>query len=126
MKRPAILILDDDQDLAELVSWMLEGEGYEVRTAGNGIDGMRVLETFDPALIILDMRMPLMDGWQFAAEIEARGEHAPILVMTAAEDAHMPAKEIGAAHWIAKPFDVDALIALVRAVVGPPPTPALA
>jgi DNA-binding response OmpR family regulator len=125
VNRPAILVVDDDRDLVELVAWILEEEGYEVRTAGNGAQGLQVLGTFDPALIILDMRMPVMDGWRFAAELDGRGPHAPILVMTAAEDAHVPAQEIGARYWIAKPFEIEALLRLVRAVAGPPaPVPA--
>jgi DNA-binding response OmpR family regulator len=117
---PEILVVEDDADLAALVAWILEAEGYGVRTASHGQEALEALASYRPALILLDMRMPVMDGWRFAAELAVRGPHPPILVMTAAEDARSHAIDIGTPHWIAKPFDLDALIDRVRGLVGRP------
>ncbi len=109
-----ILVVDDDRDLQTLVAFVLESEGYQVETASDGQQGLDMVERGMPALILLDMKMPVMDGWEFAREFHARyNSGAPILVLTAAEDARKRAEEIGAATWIGKPFDLDALVATV-------------
>ena len=119
MTRPAILVVEDDRDLCELVSWVLDQAGYDVRSAANGAEALAILQTFAPVVILLDMRMPVMDGWRFAAELRERGPHPTIVVMTAAEDAGAHAAEIGTPHWIAKPFDIDALLECVGALAPP-------
>ena len=109
-----VLVLDDDRDLSTLVAYLLETEGYRVKTASDGRQGLEVVEQVMPGLILLDMKMPVMDGWAFAREFRARhGSRAPIVVLTAADDAKKRADEIGAAGWIGKPFDLDALVAIV-------------
>jgi CheY-like chemotaxis protein len=107
-----ILLVEDDEDLVALLALVLRGRGYRVDTAGNGREALEVLDRRGlPDLILLDMRMPVMNGWEFAAEFEERHDHlAPIVVVTAAEDARRRAEEIGAAGWIGKPFDVDDLL----------------
>ncbi|HEV2126402.1 MAG TPA: response regulator, partial [Chloroflexota bacterium] len=80
--------------------------GYPVTTAGNGIEALAAVEREHPSLILLDMRMPVLDGWGFARQLRARGVHLPILVMTAAQDAGSWAEEIGAEGYLAKPFDL--------------------
>jgi two-component system, chemotaxis family, chemotaxis protein CheY len=109
-----ILIVDDDPNILTVVSELLDMEGYTVETAVNGEDALRVLERANPSLVLLDMRMPVMDGWGFAREIAARGMRLPILVMTAAQNARAWADEIGAQGFIAKPFEIPALLAAVE------------
>lgn len=114
-----ILVVDDDQDLLELLAFVLSSEGYDVRTASDGLEALNVVEDKMPNLILLDMRMPVMDGWEFASEFHTRfDDGVPIVVVTAAENAEKRAEEIGASGWISKPFDVGSLIVLVREQLG--------
>jgi two-component system, chemotaxis family, chemotaxis protein CheY len=110
-----ILVVDDDEAILDIVQWALEDEGYEVRRATDGSEALGILSTLRPALILLDMRMPGMNGWEFAEAYRAfDGRRAPVIVMTAAQDACPLAAEIGADGCIGKPFDVDQLIGTVR------------
>ena len=114
-----ILVVDDDQDLLDLLAFVLSSEGYDVRTASDGLEALNVVEDKMPNLILLDMRMPVMDGWEFASAFHTRfDDGVPIVVVTAAENAEKRAEEIGASGWISKPFDVGLLIVLVREQLG--------
>jgi DNA-binding response OmpR family regulator len=111
----SILIVEDDDDLRDLVRMMLELEGFDVQTAQHGREALDLVGECMPDLILLDIKMPVMDGWSFAAEFRVRhGSSAPIVVMTAAEHAASRAKEVGARGWIAKPFAYDDLVMMVR------------
>jgi urea transport system substrate-binding protein len=110
-----ILVVDDDDSIRELVAEILRDEGYDIVQARNGAAALQEIDggaSFD--LVVLDMRMPLVDGWQFAAALEQRGAATPIVVMTAAQNARLWAEEIGAAGYIAKPFGIDELLQTVR------------
>ena len=120
MHEAPILVIDDDQAIRDTVSEILSFEGYPVVTAANGADGLRYTEQSQPALILLDMRMPVMDGWAFTYELRARGAMPPIVVMTAAQDARRWAKEIGATGHLAKPFELHDLLDVVARLYGPP------
>ena len=115
MNNQSILIVDDDPAILVTVAAILEFEGYQVEQARNGAEALVVLEQGRPGLVLLDMRMPVLDGWGFARALTERGIHLPILVMTAAQDAGRWAREIGAAGYVAKPFE---LAGLLRAVEG--------
>lgn len=111
----SILIVEDDEDLRDLVKMMLELEGFDVQTAQHGKEALDLVGETMPDLILLDIKMPVMDGWSFAVEFRARhGSSAPIVVMTAAEHAATRAQEIGAKGWISKPFAYDDLVMMVR------------
>jgi DNA-binding response OmpR family regulator len=105
--------VDDDPDILATVGDVLEMEGYEVERALNGADALEVLDRASPSLVILDIRMPVVDGWEFARTVKDRGIQVAILVMTAAQDSRRWANEIDAAGYIAKPFDLDDLLAAV-------------
>lgn len=110
-----ILVVDDDQDLLDLLAFVLSSEGYEVKTASDGRQALDALQPSMPSLILLDMKMPVMNGWEFAAEFHRQYDNgAPIVVVTAAENAEKRAEEIGASGWISKPFDVITLIDVVQ------------
>ncbi|HLG69861.1 MAG TPA: response regulator [Chloroflexota bacterium] len=109
-----VLVVDDDSSIVSTVSAVLQEEGYAVTTANDGQAALRKLDQELPALVLLDMRMPVMDGWQFAQEIKRRGIEVPIVVMTAAQDAQRWAVEIGADGYVAKPFDIDELLGVVE------------
>ncbi len=110
-----VLVVDDDEAISEFVSWVLVDEGHEVATAANGAIALKVAEQVRPDLILLDMRMPVMDGWEFArAYRDGRRRVAPIVVVTAAQDAALRAREVAAEGYLGKPFDIDDLIAAVE------------
>jgi two-component system, chemotaxis family, chemotaxis protein CheY len=108
-----ILVVDDDPSILETVRAILEAEGYPVVTAANGRDALDVLERVTPFLMLLDMRMPVLDGWGFARELRQRGRQIPIVVMTAARDAGRWAEEIAATAALSKPFGFDDLLRAV-------------
>lgn len=109
-----ILVVDDDPEILAMLRDFLEGEGMTVRTAENGAEALEALEELAPALILLDMRMPVLDGWGFAERFRERRLGYPIVVMTAAESARRWAEEIGATAYIAKPFDVNELLQTIE------------
>jgi DNA-binding response OmpR family regulator len=110
----SVLVVEDDADLLALMEMILVDAGRRVRTAAEGRAALARVAEEMPGLILLDMRMPGMNGWEFAREFRARhGRAAPIVVVTAAENARRRAREIGAEAWLAKPFDLDEVLAIV-------------
>ena len=109
-----ILVVDDDPEILAMLRDFLQSEGLIVRTAANGAEALDVLDEIAPSLILLDMRMPVLDGWVFAERFRARELTYPIVVMTAAESARRWAEEIGATGYIAKPFDVNELLETIE------------
>lgn len=110
-----ILVVDDDVTIAMTIESFLIEEGYTVVVAHNGKEAMECAEESPPAVILLDMKMPVMDGWAFASTYRQQdGPHAPIIVMTAAHDSRQRASEIAADGFIPKPFDLDELLALIN------------
>ena len=105
-------MVDDDPSIVEIVSQILISEGHEVVSAENGADALAKVN--GEGLVLLDMRMPVLDGWGFARQFRAAGKRSPIVVMTAAENARRWAEEIGADGYLSKPFEIDALIAAVE------------
>ncbi|HTD63233.1 MAG TPA: response regulator [Verrucomicrobiae bacterium] len=104
--------MDDDPSIVAVISDILVAEGHEVVSAENGQEALAKVN--GEALVLLDMRMPVLDGWGFARRFRAAGKRSPIVVMTAAENASRWAAEIGADGYLAKPFEIDALIAAVE------------
>lgn len=105
-------MVDDDPSIVAVISDILVAEGHEVVSAENGQEALAKVN--GEALVLLDMRMPVLDGWGFARRFRAAGKRSPIVVMTAAENASRWAAEIGADGYLAKPFEIDALIAAVE------------
>lgn len=115
MESKSILAVDDDPDLLEMIGMVLATEDYRVLTAMNGKEALEMITREMPSLILLDMRMPVMNGWEFAQAFRAQyDDAAPILVVTAAQDAKVSADQIGAEGYLAKPFDIEDLIDCVR------------
>jgi CheY-like chemotaxis protein len=109
-----ILVVEDDESIRDLVDLVLSSAGYEVVTAQNGAVALQVIDGARPDLILLDMRMTGMDGWEFARRYRASPEpHAPVVVLTAARDAAQRAAEIHANGYLGKPFGVDELLMVV-------------
>jgi two-component system, chemotaxis family, chemotaxis protein CheY len=109
------MVIDDDEAIREFVTWVLSDDGYEVETATHGAMALDVLARWHPDVILLDMRMPVMDGWEFSRAYREMGNsQAPIVVLTAARDAADSADEIGADGYLSKPFDLLDLLDVVR------------
>jgi two-component system, chemotaxis family, chemotaxis protein CheY len=109
-----VLVVDDDPSILDTVTAILSNEGYQVKAAGGGEEALALVSAWRPTLVLLDMRMPLMDGWAVARALREAGSTIPIVVMTAAENAKRWAEEIDAAGHIAKPFDLDELLDCVE------------
>ncbi len=116
LQKSRILVVDDDSSIREMISDFLEMEGYAVATAADGAEGLDAVETTNPSLVLLDMRMPVMDGWGFAQKLKERGIDLPILVLTASQNPRHWAEEIGARGYLAKPFDLLDLLNAVEQV----------
>jgi CheY-like chemotaxis protein len=114
-----ILVVDDDDAIRTFVGEALEDEGYTVCAARDGREALAAAAAAPPCAILLDMRMPTMDGWAFAAAYRARTDRpAPLVCMTAAA-AGARARAVAAAATLAKPFDLDALLATVGRLCAP-------
>ncbi len=107
-----VLVVDDDRGIRETLVAALELDGYEVASAADGLVALEMVARAAPAVIILDLMMPRMDGFAFANELQARGlrEKLPLLILTADGRAREKAARIGADAWLAKPFDLLELL----------------
>jgi len=107
-----ILIVEDEQDLSDLLLDVLETEGHRARTAGNGLEALSRIEERRPQLILLDMMMPVMDGWQFIERLRANEEwtNIPVVVMTAVYDMSSLERKTGAKAILTKPFDLELIV----------------
>ena len=111
-----VLVVDDDPDIRELLFSALEDEGFEVVPVANGAEALAVIRTFQPDVILLDLMMPVMDGWQFASELRAREQEIPLVLLSAARDLGAHAKQLAAADVITKPFDLAELLPKITRV----------
>ena len=109
-----ILVVDDDVAILTTIADTLAFEGDPVITADDGAAALDVVQRQRVALILLDIKMPVMDGWAFARAYRCQAlEHVPIVVLTAARDAAKWASEIQATAYLAKPFEIDELLSVV-------------
>jgi two-component system chemotaxis response regulator CheY len=109
-----VLVVDDDPSILDTVTSILSSEGYPVMAASGGAQALSLIGSWHPTLVLLDMRMPIIDGWAVARALREAGSRVPIVVMTAAESATRWADEIGAAGHLAKPFGLDDLLTCVE------------
>ncbi|MCQ6558655.1 response regulator transcription factor [Paenibacillus mendelii] len=117
--RPHILVVDDDEKITSLLRRSLAFEGYEVTTAPNGLEGLKLMLTSDPDLLVLDVMMPQVDGWEVCSRVREGGSTMPILMLTAKDDIQDRVKglDIGADDYLVKPFALEELLARVRALL---------
>jgi two-component system response regulator MprA len=117
--RPHILVVDDDDKIISLLRRSLAFEGYEVATASNGLEGLKLMITSDPNLLILDVMMPQVDGWEVCRRVREGGSTVPILMLTAKDDITDRVKglDLGADDYLVKPFALEELLARVRALL---------
>ncbi len=124
--RPAVLLVDDDLTLLSVLSRRMSRAGYEVRTATSGSAALKLLDVSWPALMVVDLMMPGMDGFELCRRVKQIAD-LPIIVLSAvdASEAKVSALELYAEDYVTKPFDPDELVARVqrvlrRAAVGSP------
>lgn len=112
-----VLVIDDDPHIRSVIWYALKDEGYEIVEASDGQAALELVGEQHPDVILLDMKMPGMDGWEFAKLYRERYDHqTPIIVFTAAPDAAQRAVDINADSYVSKPFDLDDLVERVSAV----------
>jgi CheY-like chemotaxis protein len=115
MTAARILIVDDDETIRQLVNICLSDEGYEVTEASNGETALASVADSTPDLILLDLRMPVMNGWEFARRYRALpGAHAPIIAFVASLDAERDRLGLETDGLLSKPFELDELLDAVR------------
>ncbi|MBQ7915222.1 MAG: response regulator transcription factor [Firmicutes bacterium] len=113
-----ILVVDDDSNIAELICLYLVKEGYDTERASNGREALKVMQKSNPNLVILDVMMPEMDGYETCREIRKQG-NTPVVFLTAKGETFdkVLGLELGADDYIVKPFDNKELVARVKAVL---------
>ena len=113
-----ILLVEDEEDVVQLLTFRFEQEGYEVLTAANGVEGLQVLQQEHPQLVVLDVMMPRMNGWETCKRIRQYSD-VPIIMLTALgrETDKVRGLELGADDFVTKPFSLAELVARVRAAL---------
>ena len=113
-----ILVVDDSLAMRYVLSHFLNGEGYEVQVAANGLDGLKAAEELHPDLIITDINMPVMGGYEFIRCLRGLPQYrlTPVLIFTTESTTEQKSKgrEVGASGWVTKPYDSVHLLTAVR------------
>lgn len=119
MRKDKILLVEDDSTLSFIVEDALVREGFEVTTANNGEKGLRIFEESNPDVVIADVMMPKMDGFEMVKLIRLKSPHTPVLFLTArtALDDVVHGFEIGANDYIRKPFQIAELVVRIKALL---------
>lgn len=121
MSKTKVLVVDDEEDFQDIVRHILERAGYEVVVAGDGGEGLAALRREKPDLLILDINMPLKDGYVLCREARAMSEFAelPILMLTIRnrDEEIVRGMDVGADAYLAKPFDPGELLARLRTLL---------
>ncbi|MFD1991293.1 response regulator transcription factor [Paenibacillus nicotianae] len=117
--RATILIIDDDEKIISMLRRGLAFEGYEVLTASNGAEGLKQMLENDPALMVLDVMMPQVDGFEVCRRVREAGSSVPILMLTAKDEVENRVKglDAGADDYLVKPFALEEMLARVRALL---------
>ena len=113
-----ILLVDDEPNIIQLASLYLEQDGFQTISAGDGLSALELAETQQPALIVLDLMLPELDGWEVCKRIRAYSD-VPILMLTARDDDidKIVGLELGADDYMTKPFNPRELVARVKAIL---------
>ena len=113
-----ILVIDDDLNICDLLRMYLEKEGYEVRTANDGVEGLTAFRMYEPDMVLLDIMLPKKDGWQICREIREQSSK-PIIMITAKGETidKVLGLELGADDFIVKPLDMKEVFARIKAVL---------
>ncbi|MEW2032447.1 response regulator transcription factor [Streptomyces roseifaciens] len=119
MAETAVLVVDDDPDVRAAVVDALSMEGYEVRSAADGLEALSSVAAAPPGAIVLDLAMPVLDGLAVCRRLRALGDRTPVLVLTArdAVSDRVAGLDAGADDYLVKPFALDELLARLRALL---------
>jgi CheY-like chemotaxis protein len=118
--RGHVLVVDDDPGIRGFLQAILESEGFGVAAAADGQAALEQIAARRPDVVLLDLAMPVLDGWQVQARLRAEGLAIPLIFMSAGYDAALEARRHGAAGHLIKPFDADVMLALVCRLAGVP------
>jgi len=112
------LVIEDDSNIAELLRLYLERDGFAVSRAADGGEGMEMFRAFDPDIVLLDIMLPVMDGWSILREIR-KSSKTPVIMLTAKGETpdKVSGLEMGADDYVTKPFDMKELLARIHAVM---------
>ncbi|MBQ8897998.1 MAG: response regulator transcription factor [Clostridia bacterium] len=112
------LVIEDDGNIAELLRLYLEKDGFSVSRAADGGEGLEMFRAFDPDIVLLDIMLPVMDGWSILREIR-KSSKTPVIMLTAKGETpdKISGLEMGADDYVTKPFDVKELLARIHAVM---------
>ena len=118
MSMGKVLIVDDDQNICELLRLYIEKEGYDTRIANDGKAALEVFDEYNPDLIMLDIMLPELDGWQVCREIRKKSQ-CPIIMLTAKSEVFdkVLGLELGADDYVVKPFEAKEIVARIKAVL---------
>jgi two-component system, OmpR family, response regulator len=114
-----VLVVDDEESITELLSMTLTHEGFDVRTAADGREAMSLVNKFRPDIIILDVQMPELDGFEVQRRLVAERARVPVLFLTARDAVRdkVHGLTLGADDYVTKPFSLDELLARVRSIL---------
>ncbi|MCM3173187.1 MULTISPECIES: response regulator transcription factor [Paenibacillus] len=117
--RSTILIVDDDEKIVSMLRRGLAFEGYEVQTASNGAEGLSKLMDKEPDIVVLDVMMPQIDGFEVCRRLREAGSKVPVLMLTAKDEvqSRVTGLDTGADDYLVKPFALEELLARVRALL---------
>lgn len=121
MEKRKILVVDDEPNILLSLEFILEEEGFEVRTAADGEEALVAAREFGPALVLLDVAMPLKDGYEVCRQLKAAGAAAPKVVMFTAKGQPLEKRkglEVGADAYVTKPFHTPELLETLRTLLG--------
>jgi two-component system OmpR family response regulator len=118
-KKPRVLVVDDELNIAELVGTALSYEGFEVKLAHDGAGAIAAVQDFVPDLVVLDVMLPDLDGFEVQKRLRAGGDRVPVLFLTARDsvDDRVRGLTLGADDYLTKPFSLQELVARVHAVL---------
>jgi DNA-binding response OmpR family regulator len=114
-----VLVVEDDEEIAQVLQRSLRMEGYEVKLAGDGVRGLEEAHAFLPDLIVLDLGLPRLDGVDVAKRLREDGDEVPILMLTARDalESRVEGLDVGADDYLVKPFERQELLARMRALL---------
>jgi DNA-binding response OmpR family regulator len=119
---PRVLIVEDDAKIRDIMKWILEKSGFEVSVAVDGPAGLAAAVSSPPDVVLLDLMLPQMSGFDVLEQIRAREltKHLPVVIVSARSPTERPlgaARDLGATGYLAKPFKSEMLVAVVREII---------
>ncbi|MBK1989193.1 response regulator [Sphaerospermopsis aphanizomenoides BCCUSP55] len=109
-----VVIADDDDDSREMLAFLLEQEGWEVKEARDGKEALETVVVFQPDLLILDNRMPELTGSEVYKQLQLQGINLAVILATAYSYSDELASSLGISHWITKPYDISKLLETIE------------